>query len=65
MKHKPPVPGGSRKHIEEQQAIREALTAHLTYSISKYSAMATTRDWFEIAALTTRDRLAERWMDTY
>ena len=47
-----------------QEDIRQALIQHLTYSISKYSATATTHDWFEAAAFAVRDRLVERWMDT-
>jgi len=45
-------------------AIRSALSSHLTYSISKYPISATDRDWFESAAFAVRDRLVERWMET-
>ncbi len=48
----------------DKDTLREAMLAHLTYSISKYSTMATNRDWFEIAAMTVRDRLVERWMES-
>ena len=54
----------ARKRIATAEMIREAMADHLTYSISKYSEMATTRDWCEIAARTTRDRMVERWMET-
>ena len=47
-----------------QDAIRADLANHLTYSISKYPISATDRDWFESAALTVRDRLVERWMES-
>ncbi len=46
------------------EALRSALSSHLTYSISKYPITATDRDWFEAAAFTVRDRLVERWMET-
>ena len=64
MKSKPPATRESKKATMDKDAIRAALTDHLTYSISKYSALATTRDWFEIAAMTARDRMVERWMET-
>ncbi|GBG14941.1 glycogen phosphorylase [Novimethylophilus kurashikiensis] len=44
--------------------IQESLSDHLTYSISKYPVTATSHDWYECLALTIRDRLAERWMET-
>ena len=64
MKKQPSTPGDTPKTPRGQNAIRDSMSAHLTYSISKYSAMATTRDWFEIAARTARDRMVERWMET-
>jgi starch phosphorylase len=65
MKSKPPAARDAKnKDPMDKDAIRAALTDHLTYSISKYSALATTRDWFEIAAMTARDRMVERWMET-
>ena len=64
MTKQPTTPGSNATKPRGHNAICESMAAHLTYSISKYSAMATTRDWFEIAARTARDRMAERWMET-
>ncbi len=47
-----------------QEAIEISLGDHLIYTSSKYHTDATTHDWFQIAALTVRDRLVERWMET-
>src|SRR5512135_3274341 len=47
-----------------KEAIQTSLADHLIYSNSKYPLNATTRDWFETAAYTVRDRLVERWMET-
>ncbi|HLP96886.1 MAG TPA: glycogen/starch/alpha-glucan phosphorylase [Sideroxyarcus sp.] len=48
----------------DKEAIQTSLADHLIYSNSKFPANATTRDWFETAAYTVRDRLVERWMET-
>ncbi len=67
MRGKSPATRDAKKTSKDtldKEAIQAALTDHLTYSTSKYSTMATTRDWFEIAALTARDRMVERWMET-
>lgn len=45
-------------------SIRNSLSAHMTFSISKFPFSATTRDWYESAAFAIRDRLVERWMET-
>jgi starch phosphorylase len=47
-----------------KEAIQVSLADHLIYSNSKYPISATTRDWFQTAAYTVRDRLVERWMET-
>lgn len=47
-----------------KEAIEVALGDHLIYTSSKYHTDATTHDWFQITALTVRDRLVERWMET-
>ncbi len=45
-------------------AIRQSLNNRLTYTVGKDPLTATERDWFHALAYATRDRLAERWMDT-
>ena len=47
-----------------KEAIEDSLVDHLIYTSSKYHTDATTFDWFQITALTVRDRLVERWMET-
>ncbi|MBI5007831.1 MAG: glycogen/starch/alpha-glucan phosphorylase [Nitrosomonadales bacterium] len=47
-----------------KEAIMVSLADHLIYSNSKYPINATTRDWFQTAAYSVRDRLVERWMET-
>ncbi len=47
-----------------KEAIQVSLADHLIYSNSKYPINATTRDWFQTAAYTVRDRLVERWIET-
>ena len=47
-----------------KEAIQVSLADHLIYSSSKYHTDATTRDWFNATAITVRDRLIERWMET-
>ena len=64
MKNQRPAKDSNKGRIEDTEAIRESMSAHLTYSISKYTTLATTRDWYEIAARTARDRMVERWMST-
>ena len=50
--------------LMDMESIRKDLSAHMTFSISKYPFSATTRDWYEVAAFAIRDRLVERWMET-
>jgi starch phosphorylase len=64
MKNQRSTGNDSTKGATDKDSIRDAMSAHLTYSISKYPTLATTRDWYEIAARTARDRMAERWMET-
>ncbi|MFM9912079.1 MAG: glycogen/starch/alpha-glucan phosphorylase [Methylophilaceae bacterium] len=48
----------------DKAGIARSLANHLTLTISKHPASATTRDWFDSAALTIRDRMVERWMES-
>ncbi|HEY5719247.1 MAG TPA: glycogen/starch/alpha-glucan phosphorylase, partial [Gammaproteobacteria bacterium] len=45
-------------------ALRRSIANHLTYTVGKDPITATDRDWFFALAHATRDRLAERWMET-
>ena len=45
-------------------ALRRALANRLYFSVGKDTLTATDRDWFQAAALVTRERLMERWMAT-
>jgi starch phosphorylase len=64
MNNQQPTPDYCEIAGMDQEAIRHALSHHLTYSISKYPVSATERDWFEAAAFAVRDRLVERWMES-
>lgn len=46
------------------EAIKQSLAHHLEYSMSKELGSATERDWYSVVALTVRDRMTERWMDS-
>jgi len=64
MKNRQPGPLHYTSSGMDKDSIRDALSTHLTYSISKYPISATARDWFETAAFAVRDRLVERWMES-
>ena len=46
---------------EDIAAMRRAVVAKLTYAVGKDPIVASERDWFVAAALTTRDKIVERW----
>jgi starch phosphorylase len=48
----------------ESQDIELSFASHLEYSLSKDQYTATTRDLYLALALSTRDRLIERWIKT-
>src|SRR5438105_15935064 len=48
----------------ESAALLHSFTNHLLYSLAKDQYTATARDRFMSLALTSRDRLIERWMST-
>jgi starch phosphorylase len=48
----------------EAQDIQLSFASHLEYSLSKDQYTATTRDLYLALALSTRDRLIERWIKT-
>jgi len=62
-----PAPAAAKKRIalpaqeEEVAALRRAVVAKLTYAVGKDPIVASDRDWFVAAALTTRDKIVERW----
>jgi starch phosphorylase len=47
---------------EDIVALRRMLVAKLTYTVGKDPIVASDRDWFVATALTTRDRIVDRWM---
>ncbi len=49
---------------EDVAALRRAVVAKLTYSVGKDPMVATERDWFVATALTVRDRIVDRWMQS-
>jgi glycogen phosphorylase len=44
--------------------VKQALQNHLIFSSFKTSAVATPRDWYDVAAYTVRDHVVERWVKT-
>lgn len=48
----------------DAKAIADSFTHHLTYSLGKDEYSSTTYDRYSCLALTTRDRLIERWIQT-
>ncbi|MBN2739051.1 MAG: glycogen/starch/alpha-glucan phosphorylase [Spirochaetales bacterium] len=48
----------------DKNTLIKSFLAHLEYSLAKDEYSATTRDLFEAIALTVRDRLIERWIQT-
>ncbi|MFV3076933.1 glycogen/starch/alpha-glucan phosphorylase [Niveispirillum fermenti] len=45
-------------------ALKRSFLEWLVYSVGKDSKTATRRDWFASGALSVRDRVVDRWMDT-
>ena len=46
---------------EDVVALRRALVAKLAYAVGKDPIVASNHDWFIATALTTRDRIVDRW----
>lgn len=45
-------------------ALKRSFLEWLVYSVGKDARAATRRDWFHTVALSVRDRVVDRWMDT-
>ena len=67
MSQNTPPPPATKSRIalpaqdEDIAALRRAVVAKLTYAVGKDPIVASERDWFVAAALTTRDKIVERW----
>ncbi|MGZ3183301.1 MAG: glycogen/starch/alpha-glucan phosphorylase [Telluria sp.] len=48
----------------DEKSLKRALANKLVYAVGKDPAAAKPEDWLNAAALTVRDRLVERWMET-
>ena len=48
----------------DSKSIQLSFASHLEYSLSKDKYTATVRDLYHSLALTARDRLIERWINT-
>jgi starch phosphorylase len=46
------------------EALREAITDHLRYSIGRLPAVASRHDYYRALALAVRDRMQDRWIRT-
>ncbi len=53
--------GGLRPEVADFQ---QRMLGHLTHTVGKGKVTATERDWYHVAALTVRDLLVERWMES-
>ena len=49
---------------EDVASLRRSIVAKLTYSVGKDPIAATDRDWFFAVALTVRDRVTNKWMES-
>lgn len=49
---------------DDPETIKQSFTDHLVYSLAKDEYSATDRDVYESLALTIRDKLVERWINT-
>jgi len=49
---------------EDAESLRRSIVNHLVYTVAKDQYSATDRDFFHALALSVRDRLIERWMET-
>ncbi|MBC7369788.1 MAG: glycogen/starch/alpha-glucan phosphorylase [Undibacterium sp.] len=59
-----PVPGG-RPHADSPEAIlRSLILRHLTSTLARHPATATPRDWWVATALSVRDTIHERMIET-
>ncbi len=54
----------SVKALPKLTPVKQALQNHLIFSSFKTSAVATPRDWYDVAAYTVRDHVVERWVKT-
>ena len=59
-----PEPSPNHHHGMDAESLKWAFQNHLTYSLAKNRYTATDLDDFNALALTVRDRLFERWMQT-
>jgi starch phosphorylase len=48
----------------DTEALKRSFHEWLTYAVGKDPRSATLRDWFDTVALSVRDRVVDRWMDT-
>lgn len=56
--------GGIGRKALDVEALKRSFLEWLVYSVGKDARAATRRDWFNSAALSVRDRVTDRWMDT-
>lgn len=52
------------RKAEDVDALKRSFLEWLVYSVGKDAKTATRRDWFTSGALSVRDRVVDRWMDT-
>ncbi|HYD31295.1 MAG TPA: glycogen/starch/alpha-glucan phosphorylase [Azospirillaceae bacterium] len=57
------APDVERRSLDVE-GLKKSFLEWLIYSVGKDARAATRRDWFHTTALSVRDRLVDRWMDT-
>ncbi len=58
------VANSQRPEVDEVHALSSTVLEKLAYAVGKNPATASKHDWFIATALTVRDRIVERWMDS-
>ena len=59
-----PAPTGQTRTGMTAEALRAAVSDHLTYSIGRPAAARTTEHYYRALSLAVRDRMQQRWMAT-
>ncbi|MCB9949254.1 MAG: glycogen/starch/alpha-glucan phosphorylase [Rhodospirillaceae bacterium] len=57
-------PGQDESRQAQVVDFQKRMLSHLTHTVGKGKITATERDWYHVAALTVRDLLVERWMES-
>ena len=59
------TPSSNRSRGMDSESIKESFVDHMEFSLAKDEHTATAHDCYSSIALTARDRLVERWIETH